>query len=97
MPSTITVKVLFFAAARDAANGQTELEIALSSQQDDSPITTSTARTWLIRQYPQLAKYIHEDIDAITMALNEEYVSHGVETPLKNGDVIAIIPPISGG
>jgi molybdopterin converting factor small subunit len=96
MSSVVAVKVLFFAAARDAADGQTQVDISLTSS-DGSPITTNTARACLIQQYPKLAKYIHEDIDAITMALNEEYVPHGIETPIKNGDVIAIIPPISGG
>jgi molybdopterin converting factor small subunit len=36
------------------------------------------------------------DEDLTTLAVNEEYVdSNGVT--LKNGDTVAVIPPISGG
>jgi molybdopterin converting factor small subunit len=31
------------------------------------------------------------------LAVNEEYVPVGSVLPLKNGDTVALIPPISGG
>jgi molybdopterin converting factor small subunit len=31
------------------------------------------------------------------MALNEVYIPHGTDPIIHNNDVIAIIPPISGG
>lgn len=37
------------------------------------------------------------DEDSLTLALNEEYVPSGEVLPLKSGDVVALIPPISGG
>jgi len=37
------------------------------------------------------------DEDSITLALNEEYVPAGEILPLKDGDAVALIPPISGG
>lgn len=45
-------------------------------------------------RYPKL-KDVVLDEDNITLALNEEYVTG--TTPLKQGDVVALIPPISGG
>ena len=35
--------------------------------------------------------------DNITLALNEEFVPSRTTLPLKDGDVVALIPPISGG
>jgi molybdopterin converting factor small subunit len=37
------------------------------------------------------------DEDNLTLALNEEYVMTNVPKQLKKGDVVALIPPISGG
>lgn len=96
MPSIVTVKVLLFAGARDAADGKSHLDVSLSND-DDTPITSNTLRTLLLQQHPKLTKYIHEDVSAITMALNEEYIPYGEVVPIKEGDVVAIIPPISGG
>ena len=45
----------------------------------------------LKRQYPKLAKMI----DCSFIALNEEYTLPN--TTLKDGDTMAIIPPVSGG
>jgi molybdopterin converting factor small subunit len=48
----------------------------------------------LAEKYPKLAPLVLDE-DNITFALNEEYVT-GVQK-LKSGDVVALIPPISGG
>ena len=37
------------------------------------------------------------DEESLTLALNEEYIPEGEVLPLKAGDVVALIPPISGG
>jgi molybdopterin converting factor subunit 1 len=44
----------------------------------------------LTEQYPQLNKCTSKMI-----AVNQEYC--GSETVLKNGDIVALIPPVSGG
>ena len=46
--------------------------------------------------YPRLAGLV-KDEDNITLALNEEYVQMGEAPMLKEGDTVALIPPISGG
>jgi molybdopterin converting factor small subunit len=38
-----------------------------------------------------------QDEEMITLAVNAEYVPFGENKPLKNGDTVALIPPISGG
>ena len=46
--------------------------------------------------YPKLSTLV-KDEENLTLALNEEYVPMGEVLTLKNGDVVALIPPISGG
>ena len=46
--------------------------------------------------YPKLAPLVSNE-EYMTLALNEEYVETGDVVPLKTGDVVALIPPISGG
>ena len=44
-------------------------------------------------QYPQL----EELRGSFVFSLNQEYLAPGEEQPLKGGDEVAVIPPISGG
>jgi len=53
-------------------------------------------RTTLAEKYPKLAPLVSNE-EYMTLALNEEYVPKGSILPLKPGDVVALIPPISGG
>ena len=57
-------------------------------------LTIKSCRDSLAVRYPKL-KDVVLDEDNITLALNEEYVTG--TTLLKQGDVVALIPPISGG
>lgn len=50
----------------------------------------------LSEKYPKLASLVLDE-DNLTLALNEEYVPSGENLPLKGGDTVALIPPISGG
>ena len=81
----IRVKVLFFGAARDAV-GQPEVELVL-----DHEATSSKALSKLIEKYPNLARFGR----SLLVAVNQEYARG--ETPLKNGDELAVFPPVSGG
>lgn len=53
-------------------------------------------RKALAEEYPKLSPLVSNE-EYITLALNEEYVPKGAVLPLKKGDVVALIPPISGG
>lgn len=48
----------------------------------------------MAEKYPNLSSLVMDE-DCLTLALNEEYVREVID--LKNGDTIALIPPISGG
>ena len=81
----LRVKVLFFGAARDAV-GQPEVELEL-----DQEVTSATALAQLIDRYPNLGRFGR----SLLVAVNQEYARG--EVPLKNGDELAVFPPVSGG
>jgi MoaE-MoaD fusion protein len=81
----IRVKVLFFGAARDAV-GQPEVELEL-----DQEGTSAAALAQLIETYPTLGRFGR----SLLVAVNQEYARG--EVPLKNGDEVAVFPPVSGG
>mmetsp|Transcript_929 Transcript_929/g.1680 ORF Transcript_929/g.1680 Transcript_929/m.1680 type:complete len:91 (+) Transcript_929:125-397(+) len=89
---TVTIQVLFFASAREAAGDVSSTSMELAEEE----ATTDGLRKKLAQLYPGLASMV-EDEDNLTLALNEEYVTSGEVLPLKNGDTVALIPPISGG
>ncbi|KAL7527471.1 hypothetical protein ACHAXR_003442 [Thalassiosira sp. AJA248-18] len=88
----ISVKILFFASAREAAGGITSASVRLDSDGAD----TKVLRIKLASLYPKLATLV-QDEENLTLALNEEYVPMGEVWKLNEGDTVALIPPISGG
>lgn len=50
----------------------------------------------MAEKYPNLSHMVLDE-DCLTLALNEEYVQTRAVITLKDGDTIALIPPISGG
>lgn len=83
--STITVRVLFFGAARDAA-GHEEIDVALNS-----PANTESARSQILTQYPDLQRFGN----SLLFAVNQEYAQP--EREIHDGDELALFPPVSGG
>ena len=83
--STITVQVLFFGAARDAAHAeQVAFELPGTS-------TASTAREAILDKYPLLAQFGK----SLLFAVNQEYAE--ADRQIHDGDELAIFPPVSGG
>ncbi len=78
------IRFLFFASIREAAQRN---EIGL-----DFPGTRVVeAISHLQNQFPDIA----DKINKAQVAVNEEYADR--DTELKEGDTIALIPPVSGG
>jgi molybdopterin synthase sulfur carrier subunit len=78
------ITTLFFGITADLV-GETELDIAL-----ESSISLRAFKLVLKEKYPQL-----KNIDSYAIAVNEAYAEDILI--LKEGDVVAIIPPVSGG
>ena len=81
----ITLKVLFFAAAREEA-GTSEVSLAVAAGTD-----TEALRATLLARFPALEPLLPR----CALARNSSYVE-GVAT-LAHGDEVAVIPPVSGG
>jgi molybdopterin converting factor subunit 1 len=81
----ITVRVLFFGAARDAA-GHTEVELTLAG-----PIKAADAFTEVLSVYPELRRFGR----SLLFAVNQEYAP--TEREIRDGDELALFPPVSGG
>jgi molybdopterin converting factor subunit 1 len=79
--------VLFFASAREAAGGLSEMSLEVPAG--------TTARQLLAL----LAEHHHDGLRPLladlACAVNEKYVAGS--TPLRDRDVVAVMPPISGG
>jgi len=80
----MTVQILFFGITTDLLKtSSAELEIAENS-------TVTNLKVALTTKYPPLKK-----LKSYVVAVNESYATD--EMILKPNDVIAIIPPVSGG
>ena len=79
------VKILLFARLRDIT-GRADLERQLPEAS-----TAQTAWNALAHEFPALAEYNGN----VSCAVNEEYARF--TTPLRDGDEVAFLPPVSGG
>jgi MoaE-MoaD fusion protein len=82
---TITVNVLFFGAARDAV-GHEEIQLSINPGS-----TAAHVFEQLIWTHPEL----HRFGKSLLLAVNQEYADPHRE--VRDGDELAVFPPVSGG
>ena len=78
------IQLLLFGIATDLLN-TSSLELTISEN-----CTIADFKNEILEKYPQL-----KNINSYAIAVNESYATE--ETVLKENDVVAIIPPVSGG
>jgi molybdopterin converting factor subunit 1 len=76
--------ILLFGITTDLV-GTSSLELEVSTNS-----SVASFKDTLVAHYPQLS-----NIESYAIAVNESYASN--DLVLQEGDVIAIIPPVSGG
>jgi molybdopterin synthase catalytic subunit/molybdopterin converting factor small subunit len=79
------VRVLFFGAAREAAADEAELTL-----EEGEKARSVFGR--LLEQYPDLRRFR----SSLLVAVNQEY-ARDLDVVLKDGDELALFPPVSGG
>lgn len=84
MKENIRVKLVPYGIARDIL-GSSEKTLKIS---EGDPV--AVARQHLLLKFPAFSK-----LASLRFAINEEYCDDN--TPLKDGDELVIIPPVSGG
>src|SRR5262249_46888035 len=82
--SDVTITVLFFGACREAAADEISLSLRAGSNVAD-------AFDELKRRYPKLDPFSGR----LLFSINESYAP--MDQALKAGDVMAVLPPVSGG
>jgi molybdopterin converting factor subunit 1 len=81
----VRITIRLFARLREiAGNGELERELP-------APASTESAWEALTQEFPALEPYR----PVISCAVNEQYAKF--TTPLKDGDEVAFLPPVSGG
>ena len=83
------MRLLYFAWLR-AKIGTAEEEVTLPSQVLD----VNGLLLWLKSRGPGYAEAL-KDLKIVRVAVNQDYV--GLEHPVRNGDEVAIFPPVTGG
>ena len=81
--------VKFFASLRDIC-GVSELEVDMDKKDEMEPCSDHLME-FLINKFPKL----ENELSSLSIALNTKYVTSNVV--LRDGDEIALLPPISGG
>tara|TARA_B100000809_G_scaffold137415_1_gene134860 strand:+ start:5176 stop:5418 length:243 start_codon:yes stop_codon:yes gene_type:complete len=78
------IKILFFGITTDLV-GASNLDLMLSDAS-----TVLDFKSLLKKNYPQL-----ENLDSYAIAVNESYATD--DLTLQKNDIVAVIPPVSGG
>jgi MoaE-MoaD fusion protein len=85
MSERVSIRVLFFGAARDVVD-RNPLDLSL-----EAPATVSSAFQSLVSRFSQLERFGR----SLLFAVNQEYATP--DTLLKENDELAVFPPVSGG
>ncbi|HEU0218699.1 MAG TPA: molybdopterin converting factor subunit 1 [Stellaceae bacterium] len=83
------MRLLYFAWLR-AKIGTAEEELALPPQVHD----VNSLLHWLKSRGPGYAEAL-KDLSTVRVAVNQDYV--GSEHPIRDGDEVAVFPPVTGG
>lgn len=87
MTDQVSITVLLFAKARELVGS------SLVTISCPSPTNYQQLVGTLVSAYPVLSRLG----DTFVLSLNEEYIDREQEVVLRQGDELAVIPPISGG
>ncbi|MCE7794901.1 molybdopterin converting factor subunit 1 [Salipaludibacillus sp. CUR1] len=79
----MSIRILLFAELEEKV-GTRQIEI------DGTEMTAGEVRNTLLEKYPEVSAF-----NSAMMAINEEYADD--QDVVREGDLVAFIPPVSGG
>jgi molybdopterin converting factor subunit 1 len=82
----VTVKILLFAGARELS-GESDADLQVQSQETYDSLFAKVVERFKLEKLR----------NCLILAINEEYPPADIPLILKQGDQIAVIPPLSGG
>lgn len=91
------IRVLFFASFREAIGHRPEVTVDVPGTHETT-LTVASLLDYLEHHLGESfaeARREHQRTSQLFFAVNQEYAHEN--TSLKEGDVVAIIPPVSGG
>lgn len=86
-PAQVSVRVLLFAGARELAGTAEGVMTGVPADTDEAA---------LLRRVTE-AFSLHAMAGSFILALNQDFVAPGDALRLRDGDEVAVIPPLSGG
>ena len=91
------IKLLLFASTRECI-GKSSITIKLA-EADKNNISLKTLLLSVEKEYPELNESPQNLLSHCSIALNENYIlpEDFEDTVLKEGDEVALLPPVSGG
>jgi molybdopterin synthase sulfur carrier subunit len=90
------VTVLYFAALRDLAGlGEEQLDVAVSDSDASSAAAPELSVSALLQSLEERHSALRGRLETVRVAVNEEFTE--LSTVLRGGEVVALIPPVSGG
>lgn len=97
-PTVKNVKILFFASAREAVNTAQEITtLRFPAGTTSTTVTGADLKMGMLLQKYAVYGLTETFLRPCAVAVNEEYVAMDETVALKDGDEIAVIPPVSGG
>lgn len=94
----MNITVLLFASTRECL-GKSSIDLKFEKKGRSSKADLKSFLLLLERKYPELNESPQRLLSHCSVALNENYVlpEKFEDTVLKEGDEVALLPPVSGG
>ena len=95
MSTTVTVTVLYFAAAREATRTESE-RISFATSSSSSSFATTNVSALKVALIEKHGEKLARILETAAISVDCEY-TEGDEDEIRSGSEVAVIPPISGG
>lgn len=86
----MTISILFFSTLREITDGE-QMSMTWDDQKSEDTLTVSDVLERLYIVYPKLREWD----ERVLLAVDQKYVDR--ESPITDGQELAVMPPVQGG